>query len=223
VRRDLGAHWRQGLLVAILLGGHHPPHLAAPREQGGEGLAGRSGQGTRRGLAGRGEVRQRRGIERVGLGAPPRRLSEVAHLAGIGHRQWQAGERASCHDQPFPAASGLQHNQPGSQRADYQRGHAGLVSGAAPVLTARAQRHIQGGFAPSDPCEHGWRCSLVGRLHLVSPPLIPAVPALPDSGSNAQAPVRVLAGAWRDDPSCLTVSATQEETAYRATRNKPRL
>ncbi len=37
------------------------------------------------------------------------------------------------------------------------------------------------------------------------------------------ATVQVPAGAWRDDPSCPTVSSTQEETAYRTTRNKPRL
>src|SRR5262249_39060761 len=63
------------------------------------------------------------------------------------------------------------------------------------------------------------RLRVVG-VHGSLPPSTPAVPALHDPGSTAQATVRVLLGARGDDPGSRTVWQTQEETAYRTTHIK---
>jgi hypothetical protein len=193
------------------------------RDQGGQRLALGLGQGARRGTEGLGAVGEHRGIHGVGLGQAPGRLGAVAHLRGSDHRQWQTGERQGRDYQPFQAAGGLQHQQRRIQRAQPldQRGNADRIIRAAPVLAARAQRHVQRRFAYGDPREEG--CGgAVGRLHLLCPPAIPAVPALHDPGFNAQTPVRVSAGAWRDDPGALTVWQTQGGAASRATRSEQR-
>ena len=157
----------------------------------------------------------------------PVALARVADRAGMDDRHRQARQGQSGDHQAFQAASGFQHHPLRTPRAQavHQVGDAGFLVWTAPMLTTRAQRHIQRRFAHSDAHEDGRCCGAVGRLHWLHrahPPLIPAIPALQIRASTPRQLFGFCWGAWRDDPGSPTVSSTQERTAYRVTHIEQR-
>ena len=78
-----------GHAAAVALGHDHLDDLAAARHQLAQGLRLGIGNRPRRRPDRLGEMRDRRGIEAVGLGEPAGGAGEIADLARVDHRQRQ--------------------------------------------------------------------------------------------------------------------------------------
>ena len=191
----------------VLLGRMHLDHLATPGEHrdqvGGLGIRQRAWGWLDRGR----EVGQHLGIERIGLGEPPRGLGEVAHLARIdhGHGQPRGAERAG--GEPLQAPGGFEHDQGGGLALEsaLQGGQPGGIVGHGPTLLLGSHGDDEGRLGHIDSDKHGW---LRHTNLLPGGGPVPADPALQDTGlpgAAALATVRVLGTDERDDPRSPTV------------------
>jgi hypothetical protein len=93
------------------------------------------------------------GIEGVGLGEPAEGFGEVAHLAGIGDDDRDAGFRECGDGRTFESAGGFEHDERGREREQPRSEfvEAGVVIGDRPRLTAGDRGDVERGCGDVDP------------------------------------------------------------------------
>ena len=190
VLADVAAQVGGGHAQTVLLRDQHLEELAAPGQQGLQGLGGVIGEGPRRWPYALSEQRQDLGIDRVRLGQLPRRPSEGADLAGIGDDDGHAGRGQRGGDGMLVAAGCFEDYERGAQRANLpQQGlDARLIVGTDPTRSRRSHGHIQGRFRHVDADKHGGLAHLHlrarGALVLAQPCHMRGGPPINCSGSR---------------------------------------
>jgi hypothetical protein len=144
-------------VAAVALGHQHLEQLPATRHQRRQAAGGLVGQRPRGGSDRLGEMRDRLGVQAVGLGQAPHRAGEGAHLARVDDRDRQAGRGQGRRQPDLQAAGGLEHDQrrrEGGQALD-QRRHAPLVVVDGEALAGRAQVDLEPVLGDVDADEQG--------------------------------------------------------------------
>jgi hypothetical protein len=121
---DPGVQGGIGGLAPVALGGEHLERLPPARHQRPQAAGGLARQGPHRRPDRLGEAGDRLGVEPVGLGQPPHRAGEGAHLARVDDRDRQAGRGQGRREADLQAAGGLEHDErrfTGDQAADEGR------------------------------------------------------------------------------------------------------
>ena len=140
---------------AVPLGREHAEQLAPAGEEGIERLDRLVRQRPGSGPHALGEERQDLGIERVGLRELASGLGEVAHLAGIGDHDGQAGRGEGGDGRRLVATGGFEHEERRREpvAAGDQLLNARLVVGHGAGLAAGADGELELGFGDIDPDE----------------------------------------------------------------------
>ena len=138
----------------IAFGGQHVEELAAPREEGLEGLGGGIGQETRRRVHALGKERQDLGVDVIRLGELAGPACKVAHMTRIGDHQREAGGGQGGDHRAFVAAGGFEDDEGDGQRLEAagERGEAGLIVADGPRFFTWG-----GGRSPTPPVRRRYR------------------------------------------------------------------
>jgi len=142
---DPGVQGGIGGLAPVALGGEHLERLPPARHQRPQAAGGLVRQGPHRRPDRLGEAGDRLGVEPVGLGQPPHRAGEGAHLARVDDRDRQAGRGQGRREADLQAAGGLEHDQrrlEGEQALD-QRHHLFCVIVDGEALAGRTEVDVE--------------------------------------------------------------------------------
>jgi hypothetical protein len=101
-------------------------------------------------------MRQRLGIQPIGLSQASRRLGEIAHLAWIDHRDREVGDAQLRHEGSLSASRCLDDDHLRAERLhpSDDLGNPGRIIGQMAFFTTGAHRDIQRGFGYVDPHGH---------------------------------------------------------------------
>ena len=102
---------------AVPLGSEHFDQLTSPSQDGSQLLSGGIGQRTRHRANCSSKVSQHPGIQGIGLGQLPRRLSKISHLARVHHcHRYTSHSEGGC-DRQFNTSSGFQDHKGGGDNS----------------------------------------------------------------------------------------------------------
>jgi hypothetical protein len=121
-------------------------------------------------------MRNRRGVDRIGLGQLAGGAGEIADLARVDHRQRQMGSRHRARHDRLVAAGGFHHDQPGRQILQplHELHQAFAVARDGEALAARPQMHGEPVLCHIDPNKMLHVPSLRMRARLAAPATVRA-------------------------------------------------
>lgn len=153
-------------------------------------------------------MRQHLRIQPIGLRQAPARTGKVAYLAGMDHRDGQAGNAPFGDEWCLIASRRLKHHQPWAEplQPPHDCGDARRIIGQLPFFAGGVHRHVQRGFGHSDPDDQSLWLTPTCSLLLPDPSRQPGLAGYGLSAQLALATVRAHRGEGRDDPCSSTAS-----------------